>query len=168
MVHVSNRSLSCDDCGKMFFILSKLEHHKRTVHEKLKPFHCEFCAFRCAAHGNLNLHRKTQHKAEKLSIKDYNNLHGIVVDKKIPCLVNPGNISAEVATKSKAQEGGNIDFDNNYQQSTLISNCVRFAKTDDNSVNIQSSHGHPTPGVIMSTSSYKCKNPQTKEIIRRQ
>merc|ERR1719215_1582876 len=90
-VHVGKKSLSCDACGKRFFILSKLEHHKKTVHEKLKPFKCEFCAFRCAAHGNLNLHRKTQHRAEKLSVREYNNLHGIVADKKNINLVSPEN-----------------------------------------------------------------------------
>ena len=57
-------------------------HHRRTVHEKLKPFQCEFCGFRCAAHGNLNLHRKTQHGAEKLTIAEYNKKHGIVTEKK--------------------------------------------------------------------------------------
>ena len=82
MVHVRNKTLSCDLCGKMFFIPSKLEHHRRTVHEKLKPFQCEFCGFRCAAHGNLNLHRKTQHGAEKLTIAEYNKKHGIVTEKK--------------------------------------------------------------------------------------
>ena len=82
MVHVKNKSLSCDTCGKLFFIPSKLEHHRRTVHEKLKPWQCECCSFRCAAHGNLNLHRRTQHGAEKLTVADYNKLHGIVMEKK--------------------------------------------------------------------------------------
>lgn len=168
MVHVRNKSLSCDDCGKMFFIFSKLEHHKKTVHEKLKPFQCEFCAFRCAAHGNLNLHRKTQHKVEKLSVRDYNNLHGIVPDKKIGGpkknvnLVNPGNddkefqinnSSTKITTKSNSgQEGQNINVDINFQQSPLMSNCISYATTPDNSTKIQSPHGYPTPGVIMSPS----------------
>merc|ERR1719300_927167 len=81
-VHVKKKNLSCDTCGKMFFIQSKLEHHRKTVHEKLKPFKCEFCSFRCAAHGNLNLHRKTQHGAEKLTIAEYNKKYGITVESK--------------------------------------------------------------------------------------
>ena len=81
-VHVKNKTLSCDKCGKMFFIPSKLEHHKKTVHEKLKPFKCEFCGFRSAAHGNLNLHRKTQHGAERLSMNEYNKMHGIISSKR--------------------------------------------------------------------------------------
>ena len=123
-VHVGNKSLSCDTCGKMFFILSKLEHHKKTVHEKLKPFQCEFCAFKCAAHGNLNLHRRTQHGAEKLTVKDYNNLHGIVAEKRL------GGAKKNVNLVSPEKDD-------------------RPAPP----VILNSPQGYPTPGVIRSTSS---------------
>ena len=39
-----------------------LKKHISNVHEKLKPFYCEVCVFRCSRLSNLNVHRKTHSK----------------------------------------------------------------------------------------------------------
>ena len=181
MVHVKNKSLSCDTCGKLFFIPSKLEHHRRTVHEKLKPWQCECCSFRCAAHGNLNLHRRTQHGAEKLTVADYNKLHGIVMEKNgsrkknksvksdfsEPDNNNPNpNLTNHIkpCVKLKEQEQKSMNLQTNDQKNScnLLVSSKEVRKplpTTPSHHQLQSPHGYPTPGVI--TSSFHIRTQQT-------
>ena len=70
----SERKYVCEICSKRFKVPYLLEKHKRAVHEKLKPFSCEVCEFRCAAFPNLNLHRKKSHGCSPLRPTDYRDL----------------------------------------------------------------------------------------------
>ena len=64
----------CDLCDKRFGTSKALRDHKTAIHEKLKPFACLVCEFKCAKYGNLNLHREHKHGIAKMSKTEYNDL----------------------------------------------------------------------------------------------
>ena len=70
----TKRKYCCEICSKRFRTIQLLEKHRRAVHEKLKPFNCELCEFRCAAFNNLNLHRTKSHRCSPLRPTDYKDL----------------------------------------------------------------------------------------------
>ena len=51
----------CPQCEKSFSQEIQLRKHISDVHDKLKPFYCEGCPFKCARLDNLNLHRRKSH-----------------------------------------------------------------------------------------------------------
>jgi uncharacterized Zn-finger protein len=51
----------CDQCDKRFADAKHLREHIIAVHDKLKPFACEMCDFKCARTDNLNVHRRKNH-----------------------------------------------------------------------------------------------------------
>ena len=51
----------CDQCDKSFADARHLREHVLAIHDKLKPFGCEICDFKCARIDNLNTHRKKSH-----------------------------------------------------------------------------------------------------------
>ena len=53
----------CEQCEKEFYSRQELKKH-RNVHQSLKPFYCEVCAFKCSRLSNLNTHRKSHNKAK--------------------------------------------------------------------------------------------------------
>ena len=57
----------CTQCDKMFYNSKALQLHVRSIHEKLKPWYCEFCPFKCSRLSNLNDHRRKSHNKMNLS-----------------------------------------------------------------------------------------------------
>ncbi|XP_069670849.1 zinc finger protein 723-like isoform X2 [Periplaneta americana] len=56
-IHTMKKSMKCDVCGKCFSRLAKLKEHVR-IHTGEKPFKCEICG-KCFSHiGNLNQHAR--------------------------------------------------------------------------------------------------------------
>ena len=59
---VREKTEKCTRCDKDFYSTVALKKHISNVHEKVKPFYCEVCVFRCSRLSNLNVHRKTHNK----------------------------------------------------------------------------------------------------------
>jgi hypothetical protein len=58
----------CDRCDTRCFSISSLELHVRSVHEKVRPFHCKVCNNSYAAKLNLKRHAcKGRKRGEGLS-----------------------------------------------------------------------------------------------------
>ena len=63
----TDRTLQCDQCDRSFHDMYGLRKHITSVHDKLKPFFCEVCDFKCARLTNLHLHRRKSHNKAKYS-----------------------------------------------------------------------------------------------------
>jgi len=58
----SDKKYQCDECGKGFVQISKLEGHKMSVHIKARPFVCRFgCGAATNDKGNRKKHEITKH-----------------------------------------------------------------------------------------------------------
>ena len=57
----------CTQCDRWFYNSKALQIHVRSIHEKLKPWFCEVCPFKCSRLTNLNDHRRKTHKETNLS-----------------------------------------------------------------------------------------------------
>ena len=57
----------CTQCEARFYNSKALQLHVRSIHEKLKPWFCEVCPFKCSRLTNLNDHRRKTHKETNLS-----------------------------------------------------------------------------------------------------
>ena len=67
-VHTAKeRTEQCPQCDKRFYSAASLKSHIRSIHEKLKPWYCEVCPFRCSRLANLNDHRKKSHNQTHIS-----------------------------------------------------------------------------------------------------
>ena len=66
---IKERQHKCQKCEKAFHLPGDLRKHISQVHDKLKPFYCEFCQFRTATISNLNIHRKKSHERPSISKK---------------------------------------------------------------------------------------------------
>ncbi len=62
----------CDRCDTRCFSISSLELHVRSVHEKVRPFHCKVCNNSYAAKLNLKRHACKGRKREGLLKSDTN------------------------------------------------------------------------------------------------
>jgi len=58
---IRKKTEKCNQCEMEFYNMNSLKSHIFGVHEKLKPWYCEFCDFKCSRLGNLNLHRRKSH-----------------------------------------------------------------------------------------------------------
>ena len=63
----TEKSFQCDQCDRTFHRPIALKTHIASVHDKLKPFYCELCDFKCARLSNLHLHRKKTHNLVQYS-----------------------------------------------------------------------------------------------------
>ena len=63
----TNRSLSCEICGRQFQKPSKLQRHIDSVHEARKPFVCKEagCDFSCKRKDGLQRHMSSKHAAKR-------------------------------------------------------------------------------------------------------
>ena len=66
--HTGREPMKCPQCEKTFYREINLQIHVRDGPDKLKPFYCDMCQFKCARLNNLNLHRKNTHnRPDKLT-----------------------------------------------------------------------------------------------------
>lgn len=54
----------CEVCQRMFSDRRQLRVHMNSVHQKIKPFSCNYCGYKAASNGALRLHVR-QHTGEK-------------------------------------------------------------------------------------------------------
>ena len=65
------RHLECNKCDQRFNNGKALKEHMQAIHEKVKPFSCLLCEYKCVKYGNLNTHRNAVHKLDNLPKPEY-------------------------------------------------------------------------------------------------
>ena len=63
----TEKTVQCEQCDRAFHRHVALMTHIASVHDKLKPFYCEVCDFKCARLSNLHLHRRKVHDKPQYS-----------------------------------------------------------------------------------------------------
>ena len=65
--HNNERPFACDvtGCKQAFTAYSSLQHHKRGVHEGLRPYKCDQCDARCSQMSDLRRHQLEVHELYK-------------------------------------------------------------------------------------------------------
>ena len=62
---------SCASCDMVFRTTSGRKQHQETIHEGIRRFKCELCAYKTTTNFKLNLHKKSKHKSVRALTGNY-------------------------------------------------------------------------------------------------
>ena len=121
------REKKCNQCDKSFADDRHLREHVMAIHDKLKPFGCEICDFKCARIDNLNTHRKKIHGIDnKLTRAQHDTW---IVQGKHPyirCMI--GGAEAKHQHHPHHQIDRSFDF-KHYRQIDMCTSKIKDMKT---------------------------------------